>query len=69
MAEIPSSSDKPKPLGRPIQWSDEQLDALSQVGPADVQAATDLWKTTVPAEFKNLLDAEPTEEETGKNGK
>lgn len=57
-----SNQSKPKPLGRPIPWSDEQLDALSQVGPADVQAATDLWKTAVPAEFKNLLDAEPQEE-------
>lgn len=55
-------TDKPKPLGRPIQWTDEQLDALSQVSPADVQAATDLWKTLAPAGYKQLLDAEPQEE-------
>jgi hypothetical protein len=52
---------KPKPLGQPIEWSDSELDDLSQVGPGDVQAAKDLWKTQAPAEFKKLLEAEPDE--------
>jgi hypothetical protein len=50
---------KPKPLGQPLDWSEQALEDLSQVGKGDIQAAESLWQTTAPAEFKKLLQAEP----------
>jgi hypothetical protein len=59
MAEPKPKVEKPKPLGKPLDWSEQALEDLSQVGKADIQAAESLWQTTAPAEFKKLLQAEP----------
>lgn len=54
MAEQP----KPKvPMGAPLEWSDEDLDALAEVTPRDIQAAQERWRTRAPKRYRNLLDA------------
>lgn len=45
------------PLGQPLDLSDEQLDQLAQVTPADIERAKVFWRAHAPAEFKTLLDA------------
>lgn len=60
MAAAQKPKPKPKkPLGQPLDWSEQTLEDLSQVGKGDIQAAESLWQTTAPAEFKKLLQAEP----------
>lgn len=49
---------KKVPLGKAIRFSDEDLDQLSRVTPADIEKSKQAWKRTVPKEYKTLLDAE-----------
>jgi hypothetical protein len=51
------------PLGKPLQLTDEQLDQLAIVTPADIEKAKVFWRNNVPAEFETLLDAETIEED------
>ena len=46
-------------LGEAIQWTEEQLDAMSEITEADIAAAAALWRAGAPAKYKKLLDAEP----------
>lgn len=48
-------------LGEPIHWTDEELDAMSEVTLEDIEAAKALWRAGAPKRFKKLLDAEPQE--------
>ena len=50
------------PLGKPLELTDEQLDQLAEVTPADIEKTKVFWRTHAPEKFKDLLDAEPTEE-------
>lgn len=45
------------PLGKPLELTDEELDALSQITPADIEAAKLLWVKANP-DLADLLDAE-----------
>lgn len=55
MTQTPSSV----PIGQPIVWSDEQLDALSQISDADLLLAIELWKRDNPISgLRDLLDAD-----------
>lgn len=52
---------------RPIQWTDEDLDALSQITPADLAEAEAQWNADMRANpdtrwAQGLLSAEPDEE-------
>jgi hypothetical protein len=40
---------KRKPLGPAIKWSESDLDALSQISPADIAAARTHVKNALPA--------------------
>jgi hypothetical protein len=40
------------------EWSDEDLDTMSDITPQDQKRATSLWRTRAPQPFKDLLDAE-----------
>lgn len=51
------------PLGKPLRLTDEVIDELSKVRPEDVEKAKALWRNTVPAEYKTLLDAQTVDEE------
>lgn len=50
-----------KPLGKAIQWSDDDLEQLAQISEADKKAAEALWRNEAPAALKTLLDAQVQE--------
>lgn len=52
---------KKKPQGNPIDWSDEDLDALAAISPADLKTANALWEREAPAPVKTLLQAQVME--------
>ena len=43
--------------GSADDWSEQDLDALSVVGPADQKSAAALWRAAVPPPYDTLLDA------------
>lgn len=51
------------PLGKPLDLTDEDLAALSEVSPADIAEAQSAFRRHAPADARDLLDA--TEEEDG----
>lgn len=46
-----------KPFGRAIDWTADQLDRLSEVTDADIEAASLHWQAYAPRPYKSLLDA------------
>lgn len=55
MADRPSN----KPRGKAVRWDAADLDRLSEVTPADVKAADELWRQAAPFPLKLLLEAKP----------
>lgn len=51
-------------LGPALDWDDEALDNLAQIGPADIAAAEALWKRDAPPKLRGLIDATPADEES-----
>jgi hypothetical protein len=49
------------PLGRPLRHTEKQLEELAKVTPADIERAQILWQKYAPRKYKNLLDAQPVE--------
>lgn len=49
---------KKKPLGQPINWTEEDLGALADISPADLKAAEALWQREAPGPVKELLQAQ-----------
>ena len=43
--------------------TDEELDRLSEITEADIDAAVEAWDRYAPVEAKGMLDAEPVEGE------
>ena len=43
------------PLGKPLELTDEEMDALAQITPEDIRAARELWIKANP-ELADLLD-------------
>lgn len=54
---------KKVPLGKPLPLTDEWLDELAQVTPADILKAQAFWRAHAPEEFKDLLDAQTEEDQ------
>jgi hypothetical protein len=48
-----------KPKGQPLDWSDADLDALSEVRLVDQRPAAALWTRNAPPWAQDLLDATP----------
>jgi hypothetical protein len=46
--------------GSALPWSDFDIDRLSTVTPADVEAGAALWRREAPGTLRNLIEAEPT---------
>lgn len=44
--------------GEALDWTDEEIDALVEISPADVERAAVWWRTNAPPEAKDILDAE-----------
>lgn len=49
------------PLGQPISWSDEDLDAFTEGRDVDVKAALTFWFNNAPYRYKRLLQADAQE--------
>lgn len=62
----PKPQPKRVPLGEPIDWTDADIEQMSQVSQADVKHALALWRNDAPAGFKDLLDAEVSEGDTNR---
>lgn len=64
MAEPTTTTPNKKrvPLGKPLQLTDQQLEELANVTPADIAKAQALWRNSVPKKFKTLLDAKTEED-------
>lgn len=60
-------SKKRVPPGKPLRLTDEQLEELAQVTPADIEKAKAFWKNNVSEKFKTLLDAPRVDDEQGNN--
>ena len=54
-------STKPKPLGAPLQASEQELDALLTPTEADIDAAIAHWLANAPDRAKGLLLAKPVD--------
>jgi hypothetical protein len=46
-------------LGPPLGLTDDEIDALCVISPADVKKAAALWRTFAPPWAKDLIDAQP----------
>jgi hypothetical protein len=46
-------------LGPALDWTDEEIERLAQVGPDDARLAADWWRRNAPGRYKRLLDAAP----------
>lgn len=49
-------------LGPALDWTDEELDDLAGIGPADVADAVAAWKRDAPPALRGLIDAEPADD-------
>jgi hypothetical protein len=61
MAQQPTNQPIARQPRIPIEWTDEDLQALADIKPTDLKTAIALWKQDVPSAFKELLDAEVIE--------
>lgn len=62
MSQQPKPKPKRKvPRGKALNWTDEDLDRLSQVTPEDIQQAAARWREAASPQYQNLLDAEEVE--------
>jgi hypothetical protein len=67
MAKAPKKPKTPKvKLGKPLEWTDEMLDEMAQVTPADIAQAQAFWRNNAPERFKTLLDAQTVNPEKKK---
>lgn len=58
----PEAAPKQVPLGKPLEWSEKDLDALAEVTPADVAEAEAWAERNARPKEKGLWKARPTEE-------
>lgn len=49
-----------KPLGKAEKWTEADLNRLSAIDEADIEAAGELWHQNAPQRFKSLLNARLT---------
>jgi hypothetical protein len=48
---------KRKPLGHTINWSDQDLQQMATITPADIKNAVAMWHNDAPERLAGLLDA------------
>jgi hypothetical protein len=46
-------------LGSAIDWSEDDLDRLSEISQSDIESAQAWWRQHAPARYRRLLDAQP----------
>ena len=53
---------------RVAKTSDRELDKMAEVTPEDIERAKEFWRRNAPKEARDLLEAEPVDEEQGLDG-
>lgn len=56
----PESPAPRKPLGDALQWTDAEIESMSQITDKDIELAKRWWEKHAPENAKRLLDAKPT---------
>jgi hypothetical protein len=59
---LPGKKKQRKPLGPAIEWNDADFEALTQISPTDLKAASALWQGEALKSLQGLLDAQVQEE-------
>lgn len=49
-------------LGEPLDFTDEELEKMSEINPHDLKVAVKLWENAAPGPFKKLLEAKVEED-------
>lgn len=58
---------RPDPNRKAIHWTDEDLDQLAEIGPEDIEEAKAWWRRNADPRFRELLDAEPLDDDPDPN--
>jgi hypothetical protein len=53
----PAKKPKRVPLGKPIDWTDEDMADMADVHLGDLKAAEALWERDAPTKYRSLLRA------------
>jgi hypothetical protein len=53
---------KSKIVGKPLEWSDAEIDRLAQITPEDTASAKATYRRLAPKKAKRLLDAKKADE-------
>lgn len=56
-----SPNEPRRPKGKPLDLTDEDLDALAEITEADILRAQQRWQRSADPQYKNLLLAEEEE--------
>ena len=62
MAEQNSPAAKSKIVGKPIEWSDADIDRLAEITPEDTASAKATYRRLAPKKAKRLLDAKQADD-------
>jgi hypothetical protein len=54
------SEPRRKPLGKPLMWSDAEIDRMSEITPEIIEQAKAFVSANAP-ELSKMMDAEPVE--------
>ncbi len=62
-ARLKASQDRARrrAMGKPLNWTEEQLAQLATVTDADKESAAAYWRRNAPSWARGLIDAEPVE--------
>ena len=63
--ETPPEQKKRKPMGKPIEWTEADIEKMSEVTPEDIEQAAERWREVASPKYKNLLDAQETDDTPG----
>lgn len=67
MSRQPAKKPQRVQLGKPIEWSEQDLNDLSTVTQADIKAASALWERDAPKKYKLLLQSDVVEVDRGQS--
>lgn len=62
MAEQPKRKPKANIVGEPVDWTDDEIDALAEISEEDITSAKATYRRLAPKPAKRLLDALPPDE-------
>lgn len=55
------TKQKRVPLGKPIQWTEAEVDELTKVTPQDIEEARALWRRGALPKYRGMFDAQSAE--------